>query len=62
VHLSADTATARRVGGRRGAPVIFAVRALNLHTAGTPFYLTANGVWLTQQVPPGYLEVIEGRR
>lgn len=62
VHLSPDMVTARQVGARRGAPVILAVRSLDLHTAGTPFYLTANGVWLTGAVPPDYLEVIERER
>jgi putative RNA 2'-phosphotransferase len=51
VHLSADVATARQVGARRGRPVVLAVDAAGLHAAGHPFYLAANGVWLTDAVP-----------
>jgi putative RNA 2'-phosphotransferase len=55
VHLSADRDTASRVGGRRGAPVILVVRAAAMHTDGHLFYLSANGVWLTDAVPPDYI-------
>ena len=60
VHLSPDIATARRVGARRGAPVILAIRASDLHANGTLFHLTTNNVWLTAAVPPAYLDVVEG--
>jgi putative RNA 2'-phosphotransferase len=59
VHLSPDIASARRVAARRGVPVILAIRALALHDRGTPFYLTANGVWLAEAIPPSVLSVIE---
>ena len=56
VHLSADTDTARRVGARRGgAVVIITVDAAAMARDGTPFYRSANGVWLTEAVPPAYL-------
>lgn len=56
VHLSADTATARNVGGRHGKPVVLVVCAGALHRqTGAEFFLTANGVWLTDQVPPGFI-------
>jgi len=55
VHLSPDIATATRVGARRGAPVILAIRAAALAEAGQVFLLTGNGVWLTDHVPPAYL-------
>lgn len=55
VHLSKDVETARRVGARRGKPVILAVEAGRMHRDGHPFYLSQNGVWLTDGVPPGYL-------
>ena len=60
VHLSPDIAAARRVGARRGAPVILAIRALDLHATGTLFHLTTNHVWLTAAVPPAFLDVVEG--
>ena len=56
VHLSADLGTARRVGARRGRPVVLRVAAGELSREGRSFYLTGNGVWLIDHVPPEYLE------
>jgi putative RNA 2'-phosphotransferase len=47
--------TARKVGARRGNPVILTVDAGRMHRDGIRFYLSTNGVWLTDAVPPGYL-------
>jgi putative RNA 2'-phosphotransferase len=55
VHLSPDVATATRVGGRRGRPVVLAVDAARMAAEGHAFYRSVNGVWLTDAVPPGYL-------
>lgn len=55
VHLSADEATARAVAARHGKPVIFRIAAAKMHAAGHVFYQSANGVWLTDAVPPHYL-------
>ena len=55
VHLSKDVETARKVGARRGKPVILTVDAGKMHRDGHKFLLSANGVWLTDTVPPGYL-------
>ncbi|MBW3559574.1 MAG: RNA 2'-phosphotransferase [Proteobacteria bacterium] len=55
VHLSRDEETARRVGSRRGAPVVLQIKAGELAASGRSFYLTGNGVWLTDHVPPEYL-------
>lgn len=55
VHLSADRETARKVGARRGRPVILTVNAARMHRDGHAFFRSANGVWLTDLVPPGYL-------
>jgi putative RNA 2'-phosphotransferase len=55
VHLSADQETARRVGARRGKPVILTVDAAAMVTDGHTFRLSANGVWLVSTVPPEYL-------
>jgi putative RNA 2'-phosphotransferase len=57
VHLSETTATARTVGGRHGSPVVLVVDAGAMHRAGMIFYRSANGVWLTDAVPPEYLRV-----
>ena len=55
VHLSADEATARTVGRRRGKPIILRVDARAMKEAGHAFLLTPNGVWLTDAVPSGFL-------
>jgi putative RNA 2'-phosphotransferase len=55
VHLSADTDTAVKVGQRHGKPVILTVKAGSMEQAGFVFYLSANGVWLTEHVPVQYL-------
>ncbi|MGY1707274.1 RNA 2'-phosphotransferase [Geodermatophilus sp. SYSU D00697] len=55
VHLSADVTTARRVGSRRGTPVVLRVDAAGLAAAGARFTRSANGVWLVDAVPPAYL-------
>jgi putative RNA 2'-phosphotransferase len=55
VHLSADQDTARTVGARRGRPVILSIDAAGMHAAGHLFYRAANGVWLTDHVPPQWI-------
>jgi putative RNA 2'-phosphotransferase len=55
VHLSRDVETATNVGGRHGRPVVFAVDARAMHAAGHEFFVSDNGVWLTDEVPPQYL-------
>jgi putative RNA 2'-phosphotransferase len=56
VHLSPDRETARRVGARRGRPLILTVDAKAMHADGHEFRLSANGVWLVQHVPARYLQ------
>lgn len=55
VHLSGDRETARRVGARRGKPVILTVASGEMAKAGHSFYLSTNGVWLTDTVAPEFL-------
>jgi putative RNA 2'-phosphotransferase len=55
VHLSSDIATATIVGNRRGKAVILTVRAGDLARSGQAFFLTGNGVWLTDHVSPEFL-------
>ena len=59
VHLSADEATARKVGTRHGKPAILRVRTGDMQRAGFAFYRSVNGVWLTKRVPVEYLEKLE---
>ncbi|WP_264791997.1 RNA 2'-phosphotransferase [Aureispira anguillae] len=55
VHLSQDMDTATTVGKRHGAVVVLEVKALEMHQAGFEFFISDNGVWLTEQVPTEYL-------
>jgi len=58
VHLSSDVETATKVGMRHGKPVVFAVDTTAMWQAGLTFFLSANGVWLVEKVPPRYLRQI----
>lgn len=55
VHLSKDNETAVKVGSRRGTPVILQVEAKRMHDDGFGFYISENGVWLTDRVPQKYI-------
>jgi putative RNA 2'-phosphotransferase len=55
VHLSPDADTAHRVGQRHGSPVVLTVRAGEMSRAGHPFFVSDNGVWLVESVPPQFL-------
>jgi len=56
VHLSADLETAVKVGRRHGHPVVLVVKADLMSGAGHTFYLSNNGVWLTDRVPAEFIE------
>lgn len=55
VHLSAAIDDARRVGARRGKPIVLCVEASRLAATGVEFFVTTNGVWLVDSVAPEYL-------
>ena len=57
VHLSADIETAKKVGGRRGKPVVLGIKAREMARAGHTFMRSANGVWLVDHVPPEFIEL-----
>ena len=52
VHLSSDFQTATEVGRRHGQPVVITIRAEAMAYDGAAFYLSENGVWLCEYVPP----------
>lgn len=58
VHLSADLDTARAVGSRHGKILIFKVDTQAMLRDGHDFYLSKNGVWLTDAVPANYLTLV----
>ncbi|MFY9487209.1 MAG: RNA 2'-phosphotransferase [Solirubrobacterales bacterium] len=55
VHLSVDAATALRVGGRHGSGVVLQVAANDMCERGYEFFVSANDVWLTLEVPATFL-------
>lgn len=59
VHLSADVETARKVGSRHGKPVIYRIDSGEMHRKGYIFYLSENGVWLTDIVPVNFMGTTE---
>jgi putative RNA 2'-phosphotransferase len=59
VHLSPNLETAVKVGQRRGKPIILEVAASRMHSDGHAFFVSGNGVWLVDRVPPQYLTRLE---
>ncbi len=57
VHLSPDLETARKVGSRRGPPVVLLVQTGRMAADGFTFTRSENGVWLVERVPPEYIRV-----
>ncbi|PBB43145.1 RNA--NAD 2'-phosphotransferase [Mesorhizobium sp. WSM3866] len=62
VHLSKDIGTARIVARRRkGKDAILRIDSAAMTGDGMTFFLSDNGVWLTNHVPPRYLHQISER-
>lgn len=55
VHLSKDIETAYKVGVRHGEPIILKINCLAMVKDGYDFFISDNGVWLTDNVPPKYI-------
>lgn len=56
VHLSPDTKTAYTVAQRRQGPfVVLVVDTVDMRKHGYKFFLSKNGVWLTDYVPARFL-------
>ncbi|MEQ8856278.1 RNA 2'-phosphotransferase [Gimesia sp.] len=56
VHLHGDENTALAVGQRRGKPVLLKIRSGEMSQVGFEFFVTPNQVWLTDRVPPEYID------
>lgn len=59
VHLSSDIDTAVKVGARHGKPAVYQIDTTQMVADGYKFYLSANNVWLTKEVPIKYLKSID---
>ena len=55
LHLSKDLDTATNVGQRHGKVVILTVDSGKMYKDGYNFFISENGVWLTDHVPVDYL-------
>ncbi len=60
VHLSTTVEMATKVGQRHGAPVVLAIDAKRMHEDGIKFFLSRNGVWLTEFVDAMYITEVVG--
>ena len=57
VHLSQDVETAKQVGMRHDTqPVILMINAQSAFQDGVAFYLGNEKVWLSETIPPQYIE------
>ena len=55
VHLSPNETTAMKVGRRHGHPVVLRIAAARMAARGHAFFLSTNGVWLTDCVPREFI-------
>ena len=58
VHLSTDEETAAKVGSRHGKLQILVIDSLAMNKAGHVFYVSENGVWLTDHVPQEFIKTL----
>lgn len=59
VHLSPDVHTARKVAGRRRTKsIVLEINAKEMFEQGYKFYLSENGVWLTDNVPFNFISLL----
>ncbi|MGB4811817.1 MAG: RNA 2'-phosphotransferase [Methylophilaceae bacterium] len=56
VHLSSNIETAIKVGQRHGKPFVFKVLSEQMYHDKFEFFISDNGVWLTDRVPTKYLK------
>ena len=56
VHLSTTLETAQKVGGRHGKAVVLTIQTSAMTAQGFKFYCSDNGVWLTDAVPPEFIQ------
>lgn len=56
VHLSSTAEIAESVGKRHGQPFVLVIDAKKMTEEGCKFYLSRNGVWLTDKVDVKYIK------
>lgn len=58
-HLSSTKETAKKVGQRHGKVAIIYINAEKMYEDGHKFFVSTNGVWLTETVPSEYIRFIQ---
>lgn len=58
VHLSETIDMAMQVGARHGKPIVLSIDTEAMISAGDKFYKAHNGVWLTGDIPPKFLNIV----
>ncbi len=59
VHLSPTLDIAKVIGQRHGKVVVLGIAARTMHMKGFEFFLSKNGVWLTDYVPPEFMSIVQ---
>lgn len=62
VHLTDDIETAASVGIRHGSQVIIEINVPKMLIDGIEFFVSENGVWLTDFVDPKYFVTVSGKQ
>ncbi len=57
VHLSSTKEIAISVGSRHGKPIVLTIDTAQMVKDGHLFYISENGVWLTDHVPAKYIRM-----
>lgn len=60
VHLSITIDMATKIGERHGEPAVLVIDAKRMHEDGIKFFLSRNGVWLTEFVDAKYILKVIG--
>ncbi len=58
VHLASEHKDSVTVGMRKGTPVLLEIDAPRMYREGYKFYISDNGVYLTDFVPSKYIKII----
>ena len=58
VHLSPNVPTAVNVGSRHGKPVVLAIDTAQMTADGFDFFISANGVWQSEDIPWRYVSEV----
>jgi putative RNA 2'-phosphotransferase len=59
VHMSSDVKTALIVARRRRNPIVLEIWTDQMFYDGYKFFLSTNGVWLTDHVPSWYFQFVD---